>query len=196
MRTRRGSVRAGPASARDVRMTANVRSVSMPETGRRRYMREERKCGWGGRVRRENTVAVKLAIALEKCGGRVGISTATAKGRTCSICGPQQLTPTAAHVHAEKYGIQVFRRFLTPMMACDLAGAMLHGEYSSFREGGGRTSTMIAICRRAPVSGLELSNVPVVVRSSSRRRSRCARDSRPRGGMYQKRISNDRVWRT
>src|SRR5258707_1317801 len=70
------AVRAVPGvKSVDVRMTANVRSVSAPETGRPPLpgVKNVIAVGAGKGGVGKTTVAVNLALALARCGGRVGI---------------------------------------------------------------------------------------------------------------------------
>ena len=59
----------------DVQMTANVRSVSAPETGRTPLpgVKNVIAVGAGKGGVGKTTVAVNLALALARCGSRVGI---------------------------------------------------------------------------------------------------------------------------
>src|SRR5258705_5414412 len=70
------AVRAVPGvTSVDVRMTANVRSVSAPETGRPPLpgVKNVIAVGAGKVAVGKTTVSVNLALALARCGGRAGI---------------------------------------------------------------------------------------------------------------------------
>src|ERR687892_724170 len=123
----------------DVRMTANVRSVSMPETGRTPLpgVKNVIAVGAGKGGVGKTTVAVNLAIALAKCGGRVGILDGDIYGPNVPIMLGlnQQLTTDGQRiVPAEKYGIQVISiGFLTSDDAPVIwRGPMLHGAIQQF----------------------------------------------------------------
>ena len=123
----------------EVRMTANVRSVSMPETGRTPLpgVKNVIAVGAGKGGVGKTTVAVNLAIALAKCGGRVGILDGDIYGPNVPIMLGlnQQLTTDGQRiVPAEKYGIQVISiGFLTSDDAPVIwRGPMLHGAIQQF----------------------------------------------------------------
>jgi ATP-binding protein involved in chromosome partitioning len=123
----------------DVRMTANVRSASMPETGRPPLpgVKNVIAVGAGKGGVGKTTVAVNLAIALAKCGGRVGILDGDIYGPNVPIMLGlnQQLTTDGQRiVPAEKYGIQVISiGFLTSDDAPVIwRGPMLHGAIQQF----------------------------------------------------------------
>jgi ATP-binding protein involved in chromosome partitioning len=134
------AVRALPGvSEVDVRMTANVRSVSMPETGRTPLpgVKNVLAVGAGKGGVGKTTVAVNLAIALAKCGSRVGILDGDIYGPNVPIMlgVNQQLTTDGQRiVPAEKYGIQVISiGFLTSDDAPVIwRGPMLHGAIQQF----------------------------------------------------------------
>jgi len=134
------AVRALPGvSDVDVRMTANVRSVSMPETGRTPLpgVKNVLAVGAGKGGVGKTTVAVNLAVALAKCGSRVGILDGDIYGPNVPIMLglSQQLTTDGQRiVPAEKYGIQVISiGFLTSDDAPVIwRGPMLHGAIQQF----------------------------------------------------------------
>jgi ATP-binding protein involved in chromosome partitioning len=123
----------------DVRMTANVRSVSMPETGRTPLpgVKNVIAVGAGKGGVGKTTVAVNLALALAKCGGRVGILDGDIYGPNVPIMmglNTQLTTDGQRIVPAEKYGVQVISiGFLTSDDAPVIwRGPMLHGAIQQF----------------------------------------------------------------
>jgi len=123
----------------DVRMTANVRSVSAPETGRTPLpgVKNVLAVGAGKGGVGKTTVAVNLALALAKCGSRVGILDGDIYGPNVPIMmGLQtQLTTDGQRiVPAEKYDVQVVSMgFLTGEDAAVIwRGPMLHGAIQQF----------------------------------------------------------------
>jgi len=134
------AVRALPGVADvDVRMTANVRSVSAPETGRTPLpgVKNVVAVGAGKGGVGKTTVAVNLALALARCGSRVGILDGDIYGPNVPIMlGLQtQLTTDGQRiVPAEKYGVQVVSMgFLTSDDAAVIwRGPMLHGAIQQF----------------------------------------------------------------
>src|SRR5438128_11672128 len=124
----------------DVHMTANVRSVSMPETGRTPLPGVKNVIAVGavkGGVGK-TTVAVNLALALAKCGGRVGILDGDIYGPNVPIMlgltSTQLMTDGKQIVPAEKHGVQVVSMgFLTSDDAPVIwRGPMLHGAIQQF----------------------------------------------------------------
>src|SRR5919198_6604907 len=108
------AVRALPGvTAVDVRMTANVRSVSAPELGRPPLpgVKNVIAVGAGKGGVGKTTVAVNLALSLAKCGSRVGILDGDIYGPNVPIMlglTKTQLTTNGRQiVPAEKYGVQV-----------------------------------------------------------------------------------------
>src|SRR5438093_7397898 len=107
------AVRAVPGvTSVDVRMTANVRSVSAPETGRTPLpgVKNVIAVGAGKGGVGKTTVAVNLALALAKCGGRVGLLDGDIYGPNVPIMlglRAQLTTDGQRIVPAEKYGVQV-----------------------------------------------------------------------------------------
>jgi ATP-binding protein involved in chromosome partitioning len=134
------AVRALPGvSSVEVRMTANVRSVSMPETGRTPLpgVKNVIAVGAGKGGVGKTTVAVNLAVALARCGGRVGILDGDIYGPNVPIMlglSTQLTTDGQRIVPAEKYGIQVISiGFLTSDDAPVIwRGPMLHGAIQQF----------------------------------------------------------------
>ncbi len=123
----------------EVRMTANVRSASMPETGRTPLpgVKNVIAVGAGKGGVGKTTVAVNLALALAKCGGRVGILDGDIYGPNVPIMlglNTQLTTDGQRIVPAEKYGIQVISiGFLTSDDAPVIwRGPMLHGAIQQF----------------------------------------------------------------
>jgi ATP-binding protein involved in chromosome partitioning len=135
------AVRAVPGvTSVDVRMTANVRSVSAPETGRPPLpgVKNVIAVGAGKGGVGKTTVAVNLALALARCGGRVGILDGDIYGPNVPIMlglSSTQLTTDGKQiVPAEKYGVQVVSMgFLTSDDAPVIwRGPMLHGAIQQF----------------------------------------------------------------
>src|SRR5438477_6809556 len=135
------AVRAVPGvTSVDVRMTANVRSVSAPELGRPPLpgVKNVIAVGAGKGGVGKTTVAVNLALSLAKCGGRVGILDGDIYGPNVPIMlGLRQTqlgTDGQKIVPAEKYGIQVVSiGFLTSDDAPVIwRGPMLHGAIQQF----------------------------------------------------------------
>src|ERR687892_2508403 len=120
-------------------MTANVRSVSMPETGRMPVpgVKNVIAVGAGKGGVGKTTVAVNLAIALAKCGGRIGMIDGDIYGPNVPIMlgmKAQLTTDGQKIVPAEKYGLQVISMgFLTGDDAPIIwRGPMLHGALQQF----------------------------------------------------------------
>jgi ATP-binding protein involved in chromosome partitioning len=123
----------------NVQMTANVRSVSMPETGRTPLpgVKNVIAVGAGKGGVGKTTVAVNLALALAKCGGRVGLLDGDIYGPNVPIMlglRTQLTTDGQRIVPAEKYGVQVVSiGFLTSDDAPVIwRGPMLHGAIQQF----------------------------------------------------------------
>jgi ATP-binding protein involved in chromosome partitioning len=123
----------------DVHMTANVRSVSMPETGRTPLpgVKNVIAVGAGKGGVGKTTVAVNLAVALAKCGGRVGLLDGDIYGPNVPMMlglRTQLTTDGQRIVPAEKYGVQVVSiGFLTSDDAPVIwRGPMLHGAIQQF----------------------------------------------------------------
>jgi ATP-binding protein involved in chromosome partitioning len=135
------AVRALPGvTSVDIRMTANVRSVSAPETGRPPLpgVKNVIAVGAGKGGVGKTTVAVNLAMALARCGSRVGILDGDIYGPNVPIMlglSSTQLTTDGKQiVPAEKHGVQVVSMgFLTADDAPVIwRGPMLHGAIQQF----------------------------------------------------------------
>ena len=135
------AVRALPGVADvEIQMTANVRSVSAPETGRTPVPGAKNviAVGAGKGGVGKTTVAVNLALALAKYGSRVGILDGDIYGPNVPIMlglNDQQLSTDGQRiVPAEKYGVQVVSMgFLTGDDAPVIwRGPMLHGAIQQF----------------------------------------------------------------
>ena len=121
-------------------MTANVRSVSAPETGRPPLpgVKNVIAVGAGKGGVGKTTVAVNLALALARCGSRVGILDGDIYGPNVPIMlglSATQLTTDGKQiVPAEKHGMQVVSMgFLTDDDAPVIwRGPMLHGAIQQF----------------------------------------------------------------
>jgi len=124
----------------EVRMTANVRSVSAPETGRPPLpgVKNVIAVGAGKGGVGKTTVAVNLALALARCGSRVGILDGDIYGPNVPIMlgltNTQLTTDGKQIVPAEKHGVQVVSMgFLTADDAPVIwRGPMLHGAIQQF----------------------------------------------------------------
>jgi len=124
----------------DVRMTANVRSVSAPETGRPPLpgVKNVIAVGAGKGGVGKTTVAVNLALALARCGSRVGILDGDIYGPNVPIMlgltSIQLTTDGKQIVPAEKHGVQVVSMgFLTSDDSPVIwRGPMLHGAIQQF----------------------------------------------------------------
>jgi ATP-binding protein involved in chromosome partitioning len=122
-----------------VNMTARVRSVSAPETGRPPLpgVKNVIAVGAGKGGVGKTTVAVNLAIALARCGSRVGILDGDIYGPNVPMMlgiNTQLETDGKLIVPAEKYGVQVVSMgFLTSDDAPVIwRGPMLHGAIQQF----------------------------------------------------------------
>src|SRR5512139_1399114 len=123
-----------------VQMTAKVRSASAPETGRPPLpgVKNVIAVGAGKGGVGKTTVAVNLALALAKCGGRVGILDGDVYGpnvpQMLGLNGTQLITDGKQIVPAEKYGLQVVSiGFLTQDdQAIVWRGPMLHSAIQQF----------------------------------------------------------------
>ena len=131
----RAAVSALPGvTAVDIEMTASVRAVASPETGRAPVegVKNVIAVGAGKGGVGKTTVAVNLAIALAKCGSRVGIIDGDIYGPNVPIMLGinQQLTTDGKKIlPAEKHGLQVISMgFMTSDEAPVIwRGPMLHG---------------------------------------------------------------------
>ena len=123
----------------DVQLTAKVRSASAPETGRPPLpgVKNVIAVGAGKGGVGKTTVAVNLALALAKCGGRVGLLDGDIYGPNIPLMlglNTQLTTDGKQIVPAEKYGVQVVSiGFLTQDDAPIIwRGPMLHGAIQQF----------------------------------------------------------------
>ena len=123
----------------DVQMTANVRSALAPETGRPPLpgVKNVIAVGAGKGGVGKTTVAVNLALALAKCGSRVGVLDGDIYGPNIPLMlglNTQLTTDGKQIVPAEKYGLQVVSiGFLTQDDAPIIwRGPMLHGAIQQF----------------------------------------------------------------
>ena len=123
----------------EVTMTASVRSVAMPESGRAPVegVKNVIAVGAGKGGVGKTTVAVNLALALAKCGGRVGMIDGDIYGPNVPIMlglQTQLITDGKKIVPAGKYGIQIVSMgFLTGDDAPVIwRGPMLHGAIQQF----------------------------------------------------------------
>jgi ATP-binding protein involved in chromosome partitioning len=123
-----------------VQLTARVRSVSAPETGRPPLpgVKNVIAVGAGKGGVGKTTVAVNLALALARCGSRVGILDGDIYGPNVPMMmGLKTQLTTDEHrriVPAEKYGVQVISiGFMTKDDdAIIWRGPMLHGAIQQF----------------------------------------------------------------
>ncbi len=131
----------------------------------------------------KTTVAVNLAIALAKCGSKVGIIDGDIYGPNVPIMlgmKTQLVTDGQKIVPAEKYGLQVISMgFLTGDDAPIIwRGPMLHGALQQFFREVALDEPRLpdrSTCRRAPATWRSVSARPCrsPAPSSSPRRSRC-----------------------
>ena len=169
------AVRALPGvTAVDVRLSAKVRSASQPETGRPPLpgVKNVIAVGAGKGGVGKTTMAVNLALALAKCGSRVGILDGDVYGPNVPIMlglTATQLTTNGKQiVPAEKYGLQIVSiGFLTNDDAPIIwRGPMLHGAIQQFFRDVAWTDLDYLIVDMPPGTGdvaLSLSQtVPVV----------------------------------
>src|SRR5687767_12738387 len=135
-----GAVRGleGVASV-EVQLTAKVRSASAPETGRPPLpgVKNVIAVGAGKGGVGKTTVAVNLALALAKCGSRVGLLDGDIYGPNVPMMlgiNAQLTTDGKQIVPAEKYGVQVVSiGFMTNDDAPIIwRGPMLHGAIQQF----------------------------------------------------------------
>ena len=129
----------GGVSAVDVQMTAKVRQAVAPDSTRAALpgVKNIIAVGAGKGGVGKTTVAVNLAIALAKCGGRVGMVDGDIYGPNVPIMlgiKTQLTTDGQKIVPAEKYGLQVISMgFLTGDDAPIIwRGPMLHGALQQF----------------------------------------------------------------
>jgi ATP-binding protein involved in chromosome partitioning len=123
----------------DVKMTAKVRSATAPETGRPPVagVKNVIAVGAGKGGVGKTTVAVNLALALARCGSRVGILDGDIYGPNVPIMlglRTQLTTDGQRIVPAEKHGLQVVSvGFLTDDDSPVIwRGPMLHGAIQQF----------------------------------------------------------------
>ena len=129
----------GGVKAVNVQLTARVRSASAPETGHPPLpgVKNVIAVGAGKGGVGKTTVAVNLALALAKCGGRVGLLDGDIYGPNIPLMlglNTQLTTDGKQIVPAEKYGVQVVSiGFLTQDDAPIIwRGPMLHGAIQQF----------------------------------------------------------------
>jgi ATP-binding protein involved in chromosome partitioning len=123
----------------EIQLTARVRSASAPETGRPPLpgVKNVIAVGAGKGGVGKTTVAVNLALALAKCGSRVGLLDGDIYGPNVPMMlgiNTQLTTDGKQIVPAEKYGVQVVSiGFLTQDDAPIIwRGPMLHGAIQQF----------------------------------------------------------------
>ncbi len=156
-----------------VRLTANVRSASVPETGRPPLpgVKNVIAVGAGKGGVGKTTVAVNLALALARCGSRVGILDGDVYGPNVPIMfgmSTKLTTDGQRIVPAEKHGVQVVSiAFMTEDDAPVIwRGPMLHGAVQQFFRDVAWTDLDYLIVDMPPGTGdvaLSLSQtVPVV----------------------------------
>src|SRR5262245_5405704 len=123
----------------DIEMTASVRVVAGPEAGRAPVagVKNVIAVGAGKGGVGKTTVAVNLAIALAKCGGRVGMIDGDIYGPNVPIMlgiNAQLTTDGKKIIPAERYGIQVVSMgFMTTDDSPVIwRGPMLHGVIQQF----------------------------------------------------------------
>jgi ATP-binding protein involved in chromosome partitioning len=134
------AVRAVPGvTAVDVQLTAKVRSALAPETGRPPLpgVKNVIAVGAGKGGVGKTTVTVNLALALARCGSRVGVLDGDIYGPNVPLMlglNTQLTTDGKQIVPAEKYGLQVVSiGFLTQDDAPIIwRGPMLHGAIQQF----------------------------------------------------------------
>ena len=136
----RAAVSALPGvTAVEIEMTASVRAVASPDGGRApvENVKNIIAVGAGKGGVGKTTVAVNLAIALAKCGGRVGIIDGDIYGPNVPIMlgiDTQLTTDGQKIIPAEKHGIQVISMgFMTSDDSPVIwRGPMLHGAIQQF----------------------------------------------------------------
>ncbi len=182
----------------DIEMTAAVRSAATPEGGRAPIpgIRNIIAVGAGKGGVGKTTVAVNLAVALARYGGRVGIIDADVYGPNVPIMlgiDAQLESDGKKIVPAEKYGIRVVSMgFLTNASAPIIwRGPMLHGVVRQFFQDvrwgeldylvvdmpPGTGDVALSLSQTVPVAGAVVVTTPQTVSIS---------DSRRAVAMYQK----------
>ena len=175
-----------------VHMAANVRSVSMPETGRTPLpgVKNVIAVGAGKGGVGKTTVSVNLALALARCGSRVGILDGDIYGPNVPIMlglSTRLETEGKQIVPAEKYGIQVVSMaFLTKDDAAVIwRGPMLHGVIQQFSRDvawkdldylivdmpPGTGDVALSLSQTVPVAGAIVVTTPQQVSLSDTRRA-------------------------
>jgi ATP-binding protein involved in chromosome partitioning len=126
-------------TAVDVQMTAQVREAAAPDAGRQSLpgVKNVIAVGAGKGGVGKTTLAVNLAIALAKCGSKVGMIDGDIYGPNVPIMlgvKTQLMTDGQKIIPAEKYGLQVISMgFLTSDDAPIIwRGPMLHGALQQF----------------------------------------------------------------
>jgi len=175
-----------------VNMTAKVRSVSAPETGRTPLpgVKNVIAVGAGKGGVGKTTVAVNLALALARCGSRVGILDGDIYGPNVPIMlgiNTQLTTDGQRIVPAEKHGVQVVSMgFLTSDDAPVIwRGPMLHGAIQQFFRDvawsdldylivdmpPGTGDVALSLSQTVPVAGSIVVTTPQVVSLADSRRA-------------------------
>jgi ATP-binding protein involved in chromosome partitioning len=176
----------------DVEMTANVRAVASPDEGRAPIpgVKNVIAVGAGKGGVGKSTVAVNLALALSRYGGRVGLMDADVYGPNIPIMlgiKTQLETDGKKIVPAEKYGIPVVSMgFLTQDETPIIwRGPMLHGVVQQFfREvrweeldylivdmPPGTGDVALSLSQTVPVSGAVVVTTPQTVSVADSRRA-------------------------
>jgi ATP-binding protein involved in chromosome partitioning len=168
------AVKALGAAHVEVQLSAKVRSVSAPEKGQPPHpgIKNVIAVGAGKGGVGKTTVAVNLALALAKCGSRVGILDGDVYGPNVPMMlglnATQLTTDGKSIVPAEKYGLQVVSMaFLTQDdQAIVWRGPMLHAAIRQFFQDVAWTDLDYLIVDMPPGTGdvaLSLSQVVPVV---------------------------------
>ena len=176
----------------DVDMTANVRAVASPDAGRAPIpgVKNVIAVGAGKGGVGKSTLAVNLALALSRCGGKVGLMDADVYGPNIPIMlgiKTQLETDGKKIVPAEKYGIPVVSMgFLTQDETPIIwRGPMLHGVVQQFfREvrweeldylivdmPPGTGDVALSLSQTVPVSGAVVVTTPQTVSVADSRRA-------------------------
>ena len=177
----------------NVQMTAKVRSASSPETGKTPVpgVKNVIAVGAGKGGVGKTTVAVNLALALAKCGGRVGILDGDIYGPNVPIMmGLKQRLESSARnkiIPAERYGVQVVSLgFMTEDDSPVIwRGPMLHGAIQQFFRDAewkdvdylivdmppGTGDIALSLSQSVPVAGAVLVTTPQTVSVADTRRA-------------------------